>query len=71
MSMVANLPRNGVKKMIDLTTNLVLSRSTKNKHLYVAHENEDNILGSVYIEKSALPTVPPKEITILIRNNEQ
>jgi len=57
--------------MVNLTTLLTFSRSTKNKHLYVVSPNHDDYLGSVYIEKSALPTEPPKQIMVTITDSDE
>jgi len=57
--------------MVNLTTLLTFSRSTKNKHLYVVDPSQDDYLGSVYIEKSALPTEPPKQILVTVTTPDQ
>ena len=57
--------------MDPITQYLILERSTKNKHLYVAGtEDTEDVVGNVYIHKSALPEPPPHSIVVTITEDK-
>ena len=46
-------------------------RSTKNTYLYQEVEGDrENMIGSVYIKKSAIPTKPPVRIILTLEVSE-
>lgn len=56
--------------MEQITQHLILERSTKNKHLYVAGtEDTIDVVGNVYIAKSAMPEPPPHSIVVTIQED--
>lgn len=57
--------------MKTLITIMELERSTKNKYLYVAMKGEPKAVGSVYILKDALDSVPPPRIMVTIEGESE
>ena len=48
-----------------------LERETKNTYRYMEVGEEDKqILKTIYIKKSALPTAPPKTVMVIITDEE-
>jgi len=54
--------------MNEITIIMKMSRATKNTVVYVpAEETESPLIPALYLSKSGLPIVPPKEIEVTVK----
>jgi len=50
-----------------ITVKLNFVRSTKNKHVYAEPEGAVTLIGSLYLEKSGLPSPAPTELEVTLK----